>query len=324
MGDQQIQRVKGRRLARVGLWSKDVATQARFHCQVLGLDLHATSEVMTGQDTEIAEATMFLGLGEERHCLGLYNDTRPATGNGRNPTRYTSLHHLTFEVDTAAELAALAARLKLSGLEFTLGTSNDALDMNDSLWFKDPDGNSIEIAIAPEDVLLPSTTSTPPRGRRTVPQPYSVQHIALYTPRLDSMVEFYTEALGFDISDWLLRERAWLRCNHNHHTVLFIQGEPGVDHVGYNVADGAELLHWADYLSTHQVPILWGPGRHGAGNDLFLRFADPEGIHIELSTEMQQYYDQDVTAPPRLWHTRAKALNLWGTTPSWLREQAKV
>jgi catechol-2,3-dioxygenase len=137
-------------------------------------------------------------------------------------------------------------------------------------------------------------------------------------------LEFYTEALGFDISDWLLRERAWLRCNHNHHTMLFIQGEPGVDHVSYNVADGAELLRWADYLSKHQVPILWGPGRHGAGNDLFLRFADPEGIHIELSAEMQQYYDQDVTIPPRLWHTRAMALNLWGTMPSWLREEAQV
>src|SRR2546429_6905128 len=153
MGDQQIQRVKVRHLARVGLWSKDVATQARFHCQVLGLDLHATSELVAGQDTEIAEANMFLGLGEERHCLSLYNDTRPTTGNGRNPTRHSSLHHLTFEVDTAAELAALAARLKLSGLEFTLGTSDNTLDMNDSLWFKDPDGNSIEIAVAPEDLF---------------------------------------------------------------------------------------------------------------------------------------------------------------------------
>lgn len=88
--------------------------------------------------------------------------------------------------------------------------------------------------------------------------------------------------------------------------------------MSYNVANGVELLHWADYLSKHQVPILWGPGRHGAGNDLFLRFADPEGIHIELSAEMQQYYDEDVTIPPRLWHTRVMALNLWGAMPSWI------
>ena len=324
MSDQQIQKVKVRHLARVGLWSTDVVTQARFYCQVLGLDLRATSEIMANHNSEIGEANMFLGLGEEQYGLGLYNDTRPTTGSGRNPVRrYTSLHHLTFEVSTAAELAALAARLNLSDVEFTLGTSNDDLDMSDSLWFNDPDGNSIEIAVASDDLLLPSATITSPRGRRNVLRPSGVQNIALYTPRLDMMVEFYTEALGFDISDWLLRERAWLRCNHNHHTLLFIQGEAGVDHVSYNVANGVELLHWADYLSKHQVPILWGPGRHGAGNDLFLRFADPEGIHIELSAEMQQYYDEDVTIPPRLWHTRVMALNLWGAMPSWIREGAK-
>jgi catechol-2,3-dioxygenase len=323
MSDQQIQKVKVRHLARVGLWSTDVVTQARFYCQTLGLDLCATSEGLANHDPEVAEANMFLGLGEEQYCLGLYNDTRPTIGSGRNPVRHTSLHHLTFEVSTSAELAALAARLNLSDVEFTLGTGNDGLDMNDSLWFKDPDGNSVEIAVASEDLLLPPATMTSPRGRRNVLRPSSIQNIALYTPHLDMMVEFYTEALGFDISDWLLRERAWLRCNHNHHTLLFIQGESGVDHVGYNIADGVELLRWADHLSKHQVPILWGPGRHGAGNDLFLRFADPEGIHIELSAEMLQYYDNDVTIPPRLWHTRAMALNLWGTMPSWIREDAK-
>jgi len=323
MSEQQIQKVKVKHLARIGLWSTDVVTQARFYCQVLGLDLRATSEAVTSQGPEAAEANMFLGLGEERYCLGLYNDTRLIPSKGRNAVRHSLLHHLTFEVDTAAELAALAARLKLSEVDFTLGMSEDAFDMNDSLWFNDPDGNSIEIAVAPEDSILSPATASSPRGRRAIPQPYGIQHIALYTPRLDTMVEFYTEALGFDISDWLLRERAWLRCNYNHHTLLFIQGEPGIDHIGYDVADGAELLRWADYLSTHEVPILWGPGRHGAGNDLFLRFADPEGLHIELSTEMQQYYDQDVTIPPRLWHTRAMALNLWGTMPSWLYEEAK-
>jgi catechol-2,3-dioxygenase len=323
MSDQQIQKVKVQQLARVGLWSADVAAQARFYCRMLGLDLRATSEVMASQGSEGAETNMFLGLGEEQYCLGLYHDTRVTTSSGRHAARYSLLHHLTFEVDTAAELAALAARLKLCDVDFTFGTSDDAFDMNDSLWFKDPDGNSVEIAVAPEDHLLSPATAPSPRGRRTVPQPHGLQHVALHTPRLDTMVEFYAEALGFDTSDWLLRERAWLRCNYHHHTLQFIQGEPGIDHVGYHIAGGTELLHWADYLGTHNVPILWGPGRHGAGNDLFLRFADPEGIHIELSADMQHYYDRDVTIPPRLWHTRTTALNLWGMLPSWLHEEAK-
>ncbi len=74
-----------------------------------------------------------------------------------------------------------------------------------------------------------------------------------------------------------------------------MRGKPDIDHIGYSIPAGPELLAWADYLSRQQTPILWGPGRHGAGNDLFLRFADVEDVHIELSAELQQYYDHDVT-----------------------------
>ncbi len=322
MSDQQIQKVKVKRLARVGLWVADAPTLARFYYQVLGLDLRAISEAGTDQEPDLVDANMFLGLGAEHHCLGLYNDTRPPAGNGRRPVQRTPLRHLTFEVDSAAELAALAARFKGTGIDFSLGSSDSALDLNDSLWITDPDGNRVEITVAPEEIPLAATA--PARIHRAAPHPRSLQHIGLYTNHLDTQVAFYTEALGFDVSDWLLRERAWLRCNTNHHTLLFIQGTPGIDHIGYNITNAAELLQWADHLSSHHVPILWGPGRHGTSNDLFLRIADPEGFHIELSTEMQQYYDRDVNIPPRHWHTRTMALNLWGQMPSWLREPATV
>ncbi len=105
---------------------------------------------------------------------------------------------------------------------------------------------------------------------------------------------------------------------------MLIEGKQDIDHIGYSIPAGPELLAWADYLSRQQAPILWGPGRHGAGNDLFLRFADAENVHIELSTELQQYYDRDVTTPARLWHSRPTALNLWGVMPTWVREEARV
>ena len=54
-----------------------------------------------------------------------------------------------------------------------------------------------------------------------------------------------------------------------------------IDHVGYSIFDGPELLTWADYLSRHQLPVLWGPGRHGAGQDLFLRFADQKFASVD-------------------------------------------
>ncbi len=322
MSEQQVQKVRVKRLAHVGLWATDVAAQTRFYRQVLGFNLRATEVRSNDEDIEFEDARAFLSLGDEYHCLGLFTDTRPATSNVRGPLQRTRLHHIAFEVDTDAELAALAARLNESGIELALQPRDGNPDIGDTLWFDDPDGNRIEISVTPDDSLtLPPASS---EGRRTRLHPHSLQHLAIRTTHMEIMVDFYTEALGFDISDWLLRECVWLRCNSDHHTLMLIEGKQDIDHIGYSIPAGPELLAWADYLSRQQAPILWGPGRHGAGNDLFLRFADAENVHIELSAELQQYYDRDVTTPARLWHSRPTALNLWGVMPTWVREEAQV
>jgi catechol 2,3-dioxygenase-like lactoylglutathione lyase family enzyme len=325
MSEQQIQKVRVTRLAHVGLWVSDVAAQTRFYRQMLGFNLRVTEIHPTDDEVEFEDANTFLSLGDEHHCLGLFNDMRGGGSdgsNGRSPLPNSRLHHIAFEVDDDAALAALAARLNRSGVELTLKPRDGNPDMGDTLWFTDPDGNAIEISVMSDDSLsLPLASN---EGQRARLHPHALQHLAIRTTRLETMVDFYTEALGFDISDWLLRECVWMRCNTDHHTLILMQGKPDIDHVGFSIAAGAELLAWADYLSRQQRPILWGPGRHGAGNDLFLRFADAEGAHIELSAELQQYFDRDVTTPPRLWHSRGTALNLWGVMPSWVREEVRV
>lgn len=322
MNEQQIEKVRVKRLAHVGLWAVDVAAQTRFYRHTLGFNLRSTEINSIDQEVEFEDANVFLSLGDEHHCLGLFTDTRSSTGNGRVSAQRSRLHHISFEVDTDAELAALAARLSQAGVELSLLPRDGEPEVGDTLWFNDPDGNRIEISVSLDDSLMVSPASTGGRRRRL--HPYVLQHLALRTLHMETMVEFYTEALGFDISDWLLRECAWLRCNNDHHTLILMQGVQDIDHVGYGISTGSEILAWADYLSRQQKPILWGPGRHGAGNDLFLRFADAEGVHIELSAELQQYYDRDVTTPPRLWHSRAPALNLWGVMPSWVRDEVRV
>ncbi|GHO74484.1 oxidoreductase [Ktedonobacter sp. SOSP1-85] len=322
MSNQQIQKVKVKRLVHVGLWASDVQAQARFYHRVLGFDLYTHADGPLEQHLEEEDAAIFLALGEEMHALSIFNDTRVFPTNGRRPVVRSTLHHLSFAVDTDAELAAMAARLQMSGIELSFEPRDGAPDLGDALWLNDPDGNRVEISVMPDELY--TAISSNRKTRRALLRPYGLQHVALKTSRLEEMVEFYTESLGFDISDWLLRERAWLRCNNDHHSLILSEGQTGIEHVGFTIADGSELLGWADYLSHQQVPLLWGPGRHGVGDDLFLQFPDSDGLHIELSAGLSQYYDRDVTTPPRLWHTRETALNLWGAIPSWLREESHV
>lgn len=312
MTEQQIQKVRVKRLAHVGLWATDVAAQTRFYRQILGLHLRKTETITLDDEEESEETNTFLALGDEFHSVGLFFDDRNSSDT-TSSKQASHLHHISFEVDTDAEFAALAARLNQSGVGLSLETRDGNPDLGDTLWFSDPDGNRIEISVTPEE----AATSVINGGRR----PQALQHLALRTINLEDMVEFYTEALGFDISDWLLRETVWLRCNTDHHTLILLQGKPEVDHLGFSISGGTDLLNWADFLGYQQRPLLWGPGRHGAGNDLFLRVADSDGIHIELSAELQQLHDRNVTTPPRLWHARPAALNLWGTLPPWLHDE---
>ncbi len=60
------------------------------------------------------------------------------------------------------------------------------------------------------------------------------------------------------------------------------------------------------------MPLIWGPGRHGPGNNLFVMFDDPEGNHVELSAEMERFYDDRAEYRPRTWAVGPRTVNLWG------------
>ena len=68
--------------------------------------------------------------------------------------------------------------------------------------------------------------------------------------------------------------------------------------------------------------MRWGPGRHGPGNNLFLFFDDSAGFHVELSSEMERYYDERACYTPRVWEVGPRATNLWGGPSAGWREAA--
>ena len=53
MSDEQIQKVKVKRLAHVGLWTTDVVAQARFYHQIMGFDLRKVSNSSADQDVSL-------------------------------------------------------------------------------------------------------------------------------------------------------------------------------------------------------------------------------------------------------------------------------
>jgi catechol 2,3-dioxygenase-like lactoylglutathione lyase family enzyme len=206
------------------------------------------------------------------------------------------LEHLAFE---------LAAPGLLDEVAGALGAEPRDLDGVRGIETKDPDGNHIRL----HEVIDRAGEHLGDGARR----PIRYQHATLGTSDLEAMLAFYTERLGFRLSDMMGDEFGWLRSSADHHTLGVVRsGRHGLDHFSFDVSGWGDLLTWCDRLSAQGVDVTWGPGRHGPGNNLFIMFDDPAGNHIELSAEMEQFHDDHVEHPVRHWRPVPRSINLWG------------
>jgi catechol-2,3-dioxygenase len=271
-------------LSHVSLAVEDPPAAAAYYARTLGL---AASETL-------ADGTIRLGWGQGFHALEL------TAGHG--------LAHFGLELSDEAGLAALESRLQAHGVP--AAREELAGDHPPVLAFRDPDGHRVE-AHGPVDR---SGEHAADPGRR----PVRIHHVTLASSALAEQVAFYEQVLGFLVSDRMGEVFAWLRCNQEHHTVAVVEADQaGLDHYAYEIDSWASLKTWCDELAARDVPLQWGPGRHGPGNNVFVMFDDLDGNHVELSCEMERYWDDRAQYAPRDWAPEAKTVNLWGPVPAW-------
>ena len=168
----------------------------------------------------------------------------------------------------------------------------------------DPDGNTVVFG------------ARPATGASSGGLPARLQHVAFRTPNLDAMTAFYERSLGFVVSDRVrdaqgVLRAAFLRTDEEHHALaLFGAPEKRFDHHSSETLDWEHIRRWADHVAARRIPIFWGVGRHGPGNDLFFMVKDPDDNLAEISAEIEQ------CTPDRaegLWPHEQRTLNLWGS-----------
>ena len=246
--------------------------------------------------TSTADVSDRLGLGGSGQVLSLVE------GRG--------LQHFALEVRDDRARQELVERLGADGTHLEPVSADP--DHPDAFAFLDPDGHRVEI-----HARVSTRGADGEYGPRH--RPIGLHHITLATKDVPALVDFYVSVLGFAISDRMGDRFVWMRCNHEHHTVAVVKGEvAGIDHYCFEVRDWNELKVWCDTLAADDVRVRWGPGRHGPGNNLFIMFDDPDDIHIELSCEMERFWDDNATyGAPRNWASEPRTVNLWGPVPEW-------
>jgi catechol 2,3-dioxygenase-like lactoylglutathione lyase family enzyme len=144
-----------------------------------------------------------------------------------------------------------------------------------------------------------------------------LQHLVVASDEPETLVRFYADVVGLPVSDQVVRDDAitacWLRTDQEHHTLaVFRAPVRRLDHHSYEVRDWALIRDWADHFARQGIKLIWGPGRHGPGNNLFIMIQDPDGNRIEISAEIEIVNGD---RPVGSWPHEETTFNRWGPAP---------
>ena len=150
---------------------------------------------------------------------------------------------------------------------------------------------------------------TPPAG-----MPFKIRrlgHVVLQVSDLERSVTFYTQILGFKVSDVYPEELqpggfAFLRCNTDHHCLALVGAGPGqsrhieLHHIAFEVGTLEEVIRARDRLRAHNVPLSF-EGRRRAGCQISVEFHDPDNHSVEIYWGLDQVGTDGYVRPVSEW-----------------------
>jgi catechol 2,3-dioxygenase-like lactoylglutathione lyase family enzyme len=140
--------------------------------------------------------------------------------------------------------------------------------------------------------------------------PVSISHIVLHSPDHHAAARFFTETLGFRVSDWLGDFMVFLRCNSAHHRLAILPGPPCLNHVAYDMLSVDDMMCGASRLRQSGTELRWGPGRHKAGNNAFSYFTTPNGFAVEYTADLEEVDFE--THQPTVHAPGPRVMDQWG------------
>lgn len=138
-----------------------------------------------------------------------------------------------------------------------------------------------------------------------------IGHVVLNVADVERSTRFYTEVMGFKVSDVYTDDIApggmvFFRCNADHHGIAVVGSMPGespaieLNHIAFEVATLDEVFLAREHLKKHDVPIDF-EGRRRAGAQIAVEFRDPDGHRLEIYWGLDQIGSNGTVRPEEEW-----------------------
>ena len=213
-----------------------------------------------------------------------------------------------FEVEDAAGLDALAARLETAQIKVRriAGADADLRGVKEAIRFSDPSGNPIEAFHGPEARSEPFKPGRAVSGFRT--GALGMGHAVLHVKRVEDLVWFYRDVLGFRVSDYMVKpfKAYFFHLNGRQHSLALLEtGRDGIHHIMMEAGMLDDVGQTLD-LATAQGKVAVTLGRHT--NDLMTSFyaRTPDDFLIEygwggLVIDPESWQPSEMTYGGSLW-----------------------
>jgi catechol 2,3-dioxygenase-like lactoylglutathione lyase family enzyme len=293
--------IQVKRMSHATFETPDLERQIEYFTQVAGLALAERENGRAYLATKVGDLAVQLVKGDHSRCA-----------------------KIAFQVAPGTDMDDVRRGIEAEGVRCE--TRNDATPgVPRIVTLQDPNGTAIEVFAE----QTPIAKNQPVAGVG----PLKLGHLAFSVTDPKQLAEFYGRVLGFRVSDWIQDWFVFMRCGPDHHTVNFVRGKrTQMHHIAFELKDWSHILTACDFLGSKNIPLIWGPGRHGPGHNLYTYHRNPDDQVIELFAELDKMLDEELGYfEPRPWHRDRpqkpkvweQARDIFGTppTPEYLRQR---
>jgi catechol 2,3-dioxygenase-like lactoylglutathione lyase family enzyme len=143
-------------------------------------------------------------------------------------------------------------------------------------------------------------------------KPIQLTHAVLNATDVEACERFAVETLGFKVSDRTAHMR-FVRCNRKHHALAYAKSDlASLNHIAFEMPSLDAVMRGIARLREAGYEPVWGPGRHGPGNNVFGYFIAPYGGVIEYTAEVSEVGDDHKVGTPEDWKWPPGRIDHWG------------
>ena len=275
----------------VALNVSDLDRSIAFYRDLVGLQL----------EERVGDDIAFLRCSDDHHNMVLYRASEPG------------IKRMAFELESAQDVDRARDYVRQQGWALTEVNADEArqLHQGTTLRFRVPEHTLTFEFYAQMDRAAGPYVPTVAKIQR-------LGHVVVHCRDRDAFLRTLTEKLNFRVSDHFGEQVAFLRCfpNPYHHSFGVSRGEKdALHHVNFMVTDVDDVGRANNRLRQHDVPIVYGPGRHDISNSIFLYYLDPDRLTAEYSFGMEEF-PEEAPREPRQLPLRPEILDSWGGTPA--------